>query len=251
MTNLRHDPDRSTIVRTFAVTFGIGRPHDIRKLTPPRARGWNRLICAARGMMTVHAGDCSWAVPPHRAVWIPSETACSIEIALRMLYVRGRTRLPVSVVNVSPLMRELIGRAIELGALDASVPAQKRLGGVIRDELKALSVAPLQLPAPKDERARRAAELAAANQPLEKILRECGAGRRTLERIFRDETGMSLGQWLRREKLLRGIRLLAAGQSVKEVALELSYANSSAFIGMFRRETGETPARYFARIAVI
>ncbi len=236
-------------MRTFAVTFGIGRPRDIRKLTPPRAGGWNQLICAARGMMTVHAGDCSWAVPPHRAVWIPSGAEFSVEMhgetALRMLYVRGRTGLPVSVVNVSPLMRELIERAIELGALDASVPAQKRLAGVIRDEFKALSAVPLQLPAPKDARARRVAALAAGNEPLARMLRECGAGRRTLERIFRDETGMSLGQWLRREKLLRGIRLLAAGQPVKEVAVELGYANASAFIGMFRRETGETPARYF------
>jgi AraC-like DNA-binding protein len=249
MTNFRPpDPDRPILVRTFAVTFGIGRPRDIRKLAPPRARGWNQLICASRGMLTVHAGDCAWAVPPHRAVWIPSGAACSLEMhgetELRMLYVRGRTRLPVSVVNVSPLLRELIGRAIELGALNATVPAQRRLAGVVRDELKALNAVPLQLPAPKDARARRLAALAAANQPLEAMLRECGAGRRTLERIFRDETGMSLGQWLRREKLLRGIRLLAAGRSVKEAARDLGYAHSSAFIGMFRRETGETPARY-------
>ena len=34
----------------------------------------------------------------------------------------------------------------------------------------------------------------------------------SLERVFRAETGMSLGQWLRRQKLLRALRHLAAGE---------------------------------------
>ena len=66
-----------------------------------------------------------------------------------------------------------------------------------------------------------------------------------MERLFHDETAMSLGQWLRRQKLLRALRLLAGRQSVKQVAADLGYANPSAFIAMFRRELGETPARYF------
>jgi AraC-like DNA-binding protein len=66
-----------------------------------------------------------------------------------------------------------------------------------------------------------------------------------MERVFREETAMSLGQWLRRQKLLRAIRLLAAGRSVKQAALDLNYANPSAFIAMFRRETGASPTHYF------
>lgn len=254
MTISRHnpattDPDATVLVRTFAVTLGIGRPNDVRKLTPPLAPQWNQLICATRGMMTVHTGNTSWAVPPHRAVWIPSRVSCTIEMqgetALRMLYLRSRIRLGVSVVNITPLMRELILRAIALGALDAAVPAQKRLCAIIRDELKALETVPLQLPAPKDPRARLLAELAATNRPLGALLHECGASRRTMERVFREETAMSLGQWLRRQKLLRAIRLLAAGRSVKQAALDLNYANPSAFIAMFRRETGASPTHYF------
>jgi AraC-like DNA-binding protein len=101
------------------------------------------------------------------------------------------------------------------------------------------------LPAPKDPRAQRFAALADQPLSLPELLRQCGASRRTLERIFHDETAMSLGQWLRRQKLLRALRLLAGGHSVKETAAELSYANPGAFIAMFRRELGETPARYF------
>jgi AraC-like DNA-binding protein len=248
MPNLRHDPDSTVLLRTFGVTFGIGRPHDPHKLSPPHAEGWHRLICATRGMLTVHASDCSWAVPPHRAIWIPAGLRCTVEMhgetALRMLYLRSRIGLPVSVVNVTPLMRELIARAVHLGALDSSVPAQKRLYEVVRDELKTLRAVPLQLPALKDPRAQRLTAMADRNWPLARLLRHSGAARRTMERIFQDETAMSLGQWLRRRKLLRAVHLLAEGHPVKVVALELGYAHPSAFIAMFRRELGETPTRY-------
>jgi len=107
---------------------------------------------------------------------------------------------------------------------------------------------PLQLPLPKDARAARFAALADSadsDVPVSTLLNQCGASRRTMERLFHDETGMSLGQWLRRRKLLRALRLLADRRSVKQVALALGYANPSAFIAMFRRELGQTPARYF------
>jgi AraC-like DNA-binding protein len=66
-----------------------------------------------------------------------------------------------------------------------------------------------------------------------------------MERLFRSETAMSLGQWLRRQKLLHALRRLAAGDSVNTVALELEYNSASAFIAMFQRELGQTPRRYF------
>jgi AraC-like DNA-binding protein len=66
-----------------------------------------------------------------------------------------------------------------------------------------------------------------------------------MERLFQTETGMSLGQWLRRHRLLHGLRQLAAGECVNSVALELGYNGASAFIAMFRRELGQTPKQYF------
>jgi AraC-like DNA-binding protein len=45
-------------------------------------------------------------------------------------------------------------------------------------------------------------------------------------------------------RLLHALRLLAAGESVTNVALESGYDSPSAFISMFRRELGTTPSRY-------
>jgi AraC-like DNA-binding protein len=152
------------------------------------------------------------------------------------------------VVNVNPLLRELIQRTVSLGALDAAIREQKHLIGVILDELKMLIAVPLQLPMPRDARALQFASLAnrEGGAPSTKmLLRQCGASRRTMERLFRAETGMSLGQWQRRQTLLHALRRLASGENAGRLAGELGYNSASAFIAMFRRELGQTPKRYF------
>jgi AraC-like DNA-binding protein len=252
MSNSRH-PDRGVRIRSFGVTFRSGQTAH-----PPlhASTDWHQLIYATRGVMTVYTDVGAWVVPPHRGVWIPAgfhyRLEMSGEVALRMLYVR--TRKPAgaqacSVVNVTPLLRELIVRTNLIGALDAGIPEQRRLIGVILDELKLLTTVPLQLPLPQDPRAARFAALAGADPggkaPTRAMLRRSGASQRTLERLFRAQTAMSLGQWLRRQKLLHALRRLAAGEGVNAIALELGYNSASAFIAMFRRELGQTPKRYF------
>jgi len=238
-------------IRSFGVTFYEGhQPASLLHGTGD----WHQLIYATRGAMTVYTSAGAWVLPPHRALWIPAGNDYRIEmsgeVALRMLYVRRRHASNLrssAVVNVTPLLRELIVRTNLIGALDSSDAVQKRLMGVIFDELRVLTTVPLQLPLPSDPRAVRFTDLVAAapDTPATRLLRRCGASRRTLERIFRDETSMSLGQWLRRQKLLHALRRLASGETVNSIALELGYSSPSAFIAMFRRELGQTPTRYF------
>ena len=257
MSKLRHDPDATIQIRTFGVTFGHGHTAPPRSIVPPGIAAWDQLVCATRGVITIRAESSAWLVPPHRAVWIRAGVPFQVEmagiVALRMLYVRPKRRAPLpapcTVVNVSPLLRELIVRAVHLGALDSAVPSHEHLIGVIRDELAELTAVPLQLPLPRDPRAVRLAALvreAGARAPLARLLRQCGASRRTMERLFRAETAVSLGQWLRRSRLLEGLRRMAGGDSVTAVALDLGYSSPSAFISMFRRELGQTPRRYLA-----
>jgi len=259
MSNFRQADDTTIAIRSFGVTFGRGQKVSPQYLVPPAAGLWHQLVCATRGALTVRTDECAWVVPPHRAVWLPAGFQYRLEmtgvVAVRMLYVRPRERgdqsfpRECSVVNVTPLLRELIQRTVQVGALNAAVPEQKRLIGVILDELKVLVTVPLQLPLPRDGRAVNFAAL--ANREVgkapstETLLRRCGASRRTMERLFRAETGMSLGQWQRRQTLLHALRRLAAGENVSGVADELGYNSASAFIAMFRRELGQTPKRYF------
>jgi len=70
-----------------------------------------------------------------------------------------------------------------------------------------------------------------------------GASRRSLERVFRANTGMTVGQWRRRLRMLEALRLLAAGMTATAVATRVGYATPSAFGVAFRAELGATPAR--------
>ncbi|HKF20578.1 MAG TPA: helix-turn-helix transcriptional regulator [Candidatus Angelobacter sp.] len=260
MSNLRHIADPSIKVRSFGVTFQSGQallPHPV---VPRYLGAWHQLVYATRGVMTVRTERGAWVVPPHRGAWIPAGSRYQVElsgvVAVRNLYIKAKKKEGLFqrasegcfVVNISPLLRELIVRINLLGALDEHVPEQRRLLGVLFDELKTLSTVPLQLPSPRDPRAAMLGQLTQADpgatMPLKKMLRQCGASRRTMERIFSAETGMSLGQWLRRQRLLDALRRLGAGACVNTVALELGYNSSSAFIAMFRRELGQTPKRY-------
>jgi AraC-like DNA-binding protein len=245
------DPERGLLVRTYAVTHPNGL--DIA----PRAFDWHQLVYASQGVMSVHTSEGTWVVPPHRAVWIPRGVEHAVEMAgrvsLRTLFfaasfARGLPR-SCQAVNVSPLLRELILQATRLGLLRRNVRSQARLARVILDQLQTLSQTPLQLPAPSDPRARRATELLRQNagEPISLAAgaRGAGASQRTLERLFRRETQMTLGRWRQRLRFVQALRLLAAGHAVTQVAIEVGYRSPSAFVSAFRRQLGTTPGRYF------
>ena len=219
---------------------------------------WHQLIYASRGVMTVNTATGSWVVPAHRAVWVPARIEHSIQmlgaVFVRTLYIRaGLSRLlptDCCVVNVSPLFRELILHTVQIGMLDRNVPSQKRLTGVIVDQLQTLRTVPLKLPMPSDTRALRVFDLLRANpgdqRPLLQIAKETGASKRTLERIFISETEMSFGKWRQQLRVLEALRLLAAGESVTTVAFKIGYDSTSAFISAFKTALGTTPGRYYA-----
>lgn len=239
----------SLLVRTLAATFFDG--HHIE----PHAHGWGQLIYAASGVMRVRAGDTLWLVPPARAVWAPSglehEIRARGEFAMRTLYLepafaRG---LPANcrALEVSPFLRELILKIVRIGMLDEAEPRHRTLADALLHELSDAEVLPLSLPLPSDPRAVRAAERMQADPAsdlrLEDLARHAGASARTLQRLFRNETGLRIGDWRQRLRLLQAAGRLAGGAQVTAAALEAGYSSTSAFIAAFRRQFGCTPAR--------
>lgn len=235
---------------------GLAFTHPRGPAVLPYAAGWDQLIYAASGVMSVHADGGVWVVPPDRAVWVPAGLGNRVEMggrtAIRTLYFpAGLAPLPPAgrCVNVPPLLRELILHAVRACPLDLRLPQHHRLVGVLLDQLAVLPAAPLQLPLPTDPRARRVSDLLRADPAdpatLDQLARRVGAGRRTLERLFRAETGLSFGRWRERLRLLTALPMLAAGEQVTLVAHTVGYATPSAFGVMFSRELGTSPARYF------
>ncbi len=172
---------------------------------------------------------------------------------MRTLYLKPRLAESLSreccVVNVSTLLKELILQACRCSSLERRVAWQSHLIEVILDQLRATKVAPLQLSLPEDPRALRVAEVLLADpsdpRPLAKIARTSGASRRTIERLFANETGSTFGKWRQQLRLMQAMRLLGGGAKVTHAALEAGYSTPSAFIAAFRKTLGSTPTRYF------
>jgi AraC-like DNA-binding protein len=219
--------------------------------TPP---GWDHLIYAASGVMSIDTDHGIWVVPPHRALWAPAGAPYTISltgrVALRSLYFRSELQAlgPAwRAVNVTPLLRELILHAVTISPLDTSEARHQHLVAVIVDQFATLPQAPLQLPSPRDP---RAVEFAAAlraddTASTAELALRVGASRRTLERLFASELAMTIGQYRQRHALLRGVQLLAAGAPVTTVATAVGYSTPSAFGAMFKAQLGESPGRYF------
>jgi AraC-like DNA-binding protein/quercetin dioxygenase-like cupin family protein len=238
-------------VRAYARTYPKG--FDI----PLHRHAWGQLIYARAGVMTVTvaspAQPGSWVVPPQRALWVPAETdhwiRCGTRLSMRTLYIAPATRaLPerCCVVNVPPLLRELI-----LSSVEAPGPTRRRrlLTALILNEIRVATVAPLHLPEPSDPRLLRITgalrERPGDARTLGAWAREAGASTRTLSRLFVAQTGMTFRQWQRQARLLAALVLLAEDTPVTTVAFDLGYESPSAFISAFRRALGKTPRRYF------
>ncbi|MFM9863482.1 MAG: AraC family transcriptional regulator [Micropepsaceae bacterium] len=222
----------------------------------PHEHDWHQLIYASAGVMTVSADKGLWVVPPTRAIWAPAcvrhAIAFSGASSFATLYLRPSDWQDVPresvVVAVSPLLRELILRACEVGMLDGRNPVEHALALLIVDAFRTRSVPALGLAMPTSARLRSVAEACAnATQApsTSAIARRFGLSVRTLERRFAAETGMTFGQWRRHGRFLRALRLLAEGRAVKAVARDAGYRSASAFVSAFSDTFGTTPGRYF------
>jgi AraC-like DNA-binding protein len=120
---------------------------------------------------------------------------------------------------------------------------------VIVNQLEAIQVVPLQLPTPSDPRALRVATILSDNpsdrRTVVGLCKAAGTSKRTLERLFQEDIGMTFGKWRQQLRLMQAMRLLAEGAKVTHAALESGYSTPSAFISMFRKALGTTPTSYF------
>jgi AraC-like DNA-binding protein len=258
MSNLRQlGPSPDPLVRCLSVGFSTGY-HWQRD-----GMDWGVLLWASRGATAVTIDARVWVSAPHQAVWVPAGVGHSVRMSgrgtLRQIYVSPSSGMvfpavPTSIL-VEPLLRELLRRIGAMGTLRAEVAHEGRLLALLHDEVtrtvsaeRMLSDQTRTLPMPTDPRARRAAELLRAEVSLERdvadIASESHASVRTLERLFRAETGLSLGAWRRRARVIHAMQLLADGATVTAAGIATGYATTSAFVQAFRREVGVTPGAF-------
>lgn len=231
-------------VRSYSITHPPGR------VSLPTQPGWDYLVFAHTGLLTVLTESLAWTVPAHRALCVPDGTQVQIETSgragIRCLYLDAELGLlgdVVRVVNLTPLTRELTLHAVRAAPMDLAVPADAATITLLATQLALESGAPLQLPLPDDPVARDVAYsiMSTPAEPLDDRIRHANANRRTIERRFSAETGMSLGKWRRRSRILTSVAQLANGDSVTEAAVTAGYSSPSSFVAAFRAELGKSP----------
>ncbi|WP_133490755.1 helix-turn-helix transcriptional regulator [Alcanivorax sp. 24] len=215
-----------------------------------------QFLYAASGLMRVISQQGAWVIPPTRGVWIPPyvehEIVMSGVVRMRTLFIdRSRAPSPMPeccVLAVTPLLREMILRAVDLELRPRRDTFYQRLQALILSEIFSLESMPLHLPMPRDRRLQVICQalMAAPRQDwtLDDWGLEVGASARTLSRLFTQELGMSFGEWRQRLRLTEALPRLLAGDGVQKVARDLGYGSSRAFSSMFRRLLGATPSDY-------
>lgn len=245
-----HDRPVGALAKDYPDGF-IVTPHSHRRA---------QLMYARAGIMEVRTDTSFWVIPPQRALWIPGNVTHEVrmrgKVEMRTLYVdvaRCGMRAPETAVaiRVSPLLRELILRAMTLPKDWAADGKDGLVFALLLQEVEWKSDSPLHLQVPADARLRKIFDAyltaPADMRSLQDWAAEVGASSRTLERRFMTEFGLPFREWRQHMRLLGALPLLGAGRPITQVALEVGYDTPSAFSTMFRRLMGVTPSEYLSR----
>jgi AraC-like DNA-binding protein len=229
------------------------------RVSAPHRHPPGELLGSLRGLLSIGTEQGVWIVPAIHAVWLPPHHVHSARSHGAfdgwIVYVAEDACGPLPrrpcTIRTSGLLREAVLRAATWPQGPADEQSE-RVASVILDEIGSLPIEPFGLPLPDDPRVLRVAQ-ALIDDPADARELDDWAGwaaisARTLSRRFVTETGFSFTAWRQRARLLRSLELLAAGQSVGTIALDLGYATASAFISLFRRVFNETPAAYRQRL---
>jgi AraC-like DNA-binding protein len=197
----------------------------------------------------------TWVVPPQRAVWIPPQVPHEVlflGVRTHSVYIEPGhpliSRDQCLVIEVSALMRHLLQEAVDLPLEYEEDGRDGVLMSLLLHEIQRANELPLHIPMPTHERLLAtcksflmAPDINLSSQQLADSL---FMGVRTFTRLFREQTGLSFGQWRQRACVVLALSRLADGDSVTTVALEMGYESPASFATMFRRVLGQAPSAY-------
>ncbi|HEV2703220.1 MAG TPA: helix-turn-helix domain-containing protein [Steroidobacteraceae bacterium] len=223
---------------------------------PRHAHDWDQLALISGSAAVVETGALYVVHPLLKGLWLPAGIEHSVysprPFYLHSLYFEAgsvRSDPQPQVLGLDNLARELI-------LLLCTVPQASKRGarhvhalGMLEEILPEAKPESFSLPRPRHERARLLADYfttqSADSRPVEIIAGEIGgASLRTFERLFAEETGLSLATWRRHSRLLASLSLLAQGKSIGEVAHAVGYESAAAFSAAFKQCFGVSPSAY-------
>ncbi|QGR09820.1 AraC family transcriptional regulator (plasmid) [Pantoea phytobeneficialis] len=225
---------------------------------PAHSHDLAQLLYAIEGVLVIETSAGRWVVPPSRGVWLKAGISHTVRMRgaarMRSIFVLPDAipGLPDEdcVIEVSPLLRELILAATRVEGDYLPDSRDARLMRFILDELCTLPVLPFNLPWPQDSRILRVCQMLSA-EPSDARTADDWADLlsmtvKTFHRQFHKQTGVTFGRWRQQARLLLSLESLAQGQPVLQVALQHGYESQSAFAAAFKRQFGMPPSAFYS-----
>ncbi len=234
----------------------VTRHHEAGAVITPHAHARAQLVFADYGTMTLTTPGRRWIIGPREGLWIPPMVEHAIRVGdgpllhctIYVTAARPTGPAAACAVQMSDFLRHLV---LEFTSRDMHYDQRDSTGNLARvllDELADLDVVQIDLATGQDDRLMKVTEALLEEPQSELTLddwgRRVGASSKTLERLFRQETGLTFKQWRQRVRVVRSIEVLNAGLSVGNAAHHVGYSNVSSYISAFKAVFGITPARY-------
>ncbi|TPG63384.1 AraC family transcriptional regulator [Ewingella americana] len=217
---------------------------------------WSQIICVKSGVMAMNIEGQRYLVPREFAVWLPAGAEhssynrkttrfCAIDISREL-----DVGLPSSpcLLTLTPIFNAIADDCFARNLIEPATETDMRMARVLLDQI---SQAPRQETYLPTSQCRLLAPVLAAleknpadNTSLAQWAARVYTTERTLSRRCQQDLGMGFAEWRQRLRFLHSISLLEQGKMVHDVALEVGYSSSSAFIAMFQQISGTTPQRF-------
>ena len=226
-------------------------------VAPHKHNNSAQLMYSISGTLLIETQAGRWLVPPNRAVWLAAGEEHSVMMRthtrVRSILVKAdaaSSTLPDNsfVINVTPLLKELIQAATLLPVDYAADRRANLLVSLLLEELKRHHTLKLLLPWPEEARYHNICEYLTHHltdtRPIAAWANELNISAKTFERQFVQLTGISFGKWRQQARLLYSLEALNEGLPITEIALNYGYSSHSAYSAAFKAFFGQRPSDF-------
>lgn len=230
---------------------------------PTHGHAWGEFIYSYDGTIEIQIGEQLHVTPPRFGIWLPPNIEHRginhNELKHGTLYIHESlcTQLnpQAGILLISPLVSALFEHLKMQAEQEQNIQspmfdqeAHARLLHVILDQLVYSKHIGSYLPSSQHPALKQLIDFLDQNpsdqSALKDLAKRINMTERTLARLSQKELGMSVNEWRQRFKVMQAMTMLNQDKTVESIALDLGYANASAFINMFKRWMHTTPDQF-------
>lgn len=217
---------------------------------------WSQLSYSCVGIMHIETDAGVFVIPPEQALWLPAGTEhqhfCRNKVSYRSLYIDSALSKvlgnKVRPLSIDPLLKSLILEISSWPEDYEETEQTQRFILVLLDRLAMAQSNELFMPTAQDKRLlpiiKALNEQPANKETIEHWALKVGASSRTLNRLFNQNYGMGFSRWKQKLRILKSLELLNSKIPLTDIAFELGYESTSAFITSFKKHLGCSPKKY-------